>query len=421
VAHSGVAVETEREARRDSGPSRPPVIILNLFYTGLGIARDLAGRGVRVIGLSAHRRIFGNYTRFCDVRFSPNSQEEPEQLLQYLLEAAPELQGSVIFPTRDADVLFMDRFRHELEPHYRLAIPPHDAFVRTVDKYSLVQVATQVGVPVPRTAVIARREDLADVNDDIGFPCVVKPVSSVQWRVGDNWSRVGGRKAFRVDSAEQLRQEYERLQAVSPELLIQEMIPGPADQIVVLGGYVDEKSEPLGYFTARKLLQSPDDFGTGCLVQSEPIPEIVDPTLKLWRALNYQGMAEVEYKYDPRDGHYKLIEINTRHWDQHQLGRASGINLTWAAYCHLTGRPAENMLKPVQRAQWVAEDTLLLHLLGAVIRPQQRTPHLWQKLSRPRMYGISAWNDPMPSCRYFVTVIFPQIVRGVFKKIRGES
>ncbi|HZU41526.1 MAG TPA: hypothetical protein VE994_02560 [Terriglobales bacterium] len=415
------AVETELEARKDRGASRPPVIILNLFYTGLGIARDLAGRGVRVVGLSAHRKIFGNYTRFCEVRFSPNSQEEPEQLLGYLLQAAPELHGSVIFPTRDADVLFLDRYRDELEPHYRLAIPPHDTFVRTVDKYSLVQIARAAGVAVPRTAVVSRREDLLRIAREVGFPCVVKPVSSVQWRVGDNWTRVGGRKAFRVDTAEQLRDEYQRLEQVSPELLIQEMIPGAADQIVVLGGYVNEKSDPIAYFTARKLVQAPDDFGTGCVVQSEPIPEIVEPTLKLWRALNYQGMAEVEYKYDPRDGQYKLIEINTRHWDQHQLGRASGINITWAAYCHVSGQPCEDMLKPVQRAQWVAEDTLLLHVLGSMVRPQQRTPHLWQKLSRPRIYGISAWNDPMPACRHFVTIIFPSIVRGVFKKIRGES
>ena len=421
MPYSGVAVETEREVRRDTVPGRPPVIILNLFYTGLGIARDLAGRGLRVVGLSAHRKIYGNYTRFCEVRHCPNSQQEPEQLLDYLLEAAGDLHGAVIFPTCDADVVFMDRFRSRLEPHYRLSIPPHDTFLRTVDKYSLVKVAMQAGVPVPRTAVIARGDDLSRIAATVGFPCVVKPISSVQWRMGDNWSKVGGRKAFRVDSLEQLRREYARLEEVSHELLIQEMIPGPADQIVVMGGYVDANSEPVGYFTARKLVQAPDDFGTGCVVQSEPIPEIVENTRKLWRALKYEGMAEVEYKYDPRDGQYKLIEINTRHWDQHQLGRASGINLTWAAYCHVTGRPVENMIKPVQRAQWVAEDTLLLHVLGSLVRPQQRTPHLWQKLSRPRMYGISAWNDPMPSCRYFAAVVFPNIVRGVVKKIRGES
>jgi len=80
----------------------------------------------------------------------------------------------------------------------------------------------------------------------------------------------------------------------------------------VLGGYVDEHSEPLAYFTARKILQFPDDFGTGCLVQSESLPELVEPTKRLWLALQYEGMAEVEYKHDPRTDEYRLIEINTR-------------------------------------------------------------------------------------------------------------
>src|SRR5215467_8491991 len=75
----------------------PPVIVLNLFYSGLGIVRQLSGTGVRVVGLSAHPEIFGNFTRLCEVRRAPNSQEQPEQLLRFLQRAGPELQGGIIF------------------------------------------------------------------------------------------------------------------------------------------------------------------------------------------------------------------------------------------------------------------------------------------------------------------------------------
>src|SRR6202035_1814639 len=115
----------------------PPVVILNMFYSGLGIARDLAGRGVRVIGLSADRKVYGNFTRLCEVRFAPNSQENPEELAEFLLRSSNDLWGAVIFPTRDADVLFLERFRSELEPRYRLAIPPSRCLRRTINKYEL--------------------------------------------------------------------------------------------------------------------------------------------------------------------------------------------------------------------------------------------------------------------------------------------
>ena len=56
-------------------PMRPTAIVMNLFYTGLGIARSLGERGIPVIGLSAHRGIYGSYTRYAEVRSSPDSRE----------------------------------------------------------------------------------------------------------------------------------------------------------------------------------------------------------------------------------------------------------------------------------------------------------------------------------------------------------
>ena len=93
------------EAASEPAGGLPPVIVLNLFHSGLGIVRQLSGRGIRVVGLSAHPRVYGNYTRLCEVCFAPDSQDQPEELVAFLLCAALHLRGAVIFPTRDADVL----------------------------------------------------------------------------------------------------------------------------------------------------------------------------------------------------------------------------------------------------------------------------------------------------------------------------
>lgn len=413
-----VPPRVETQAAHGQGPA--PVIIMNLFYTGLGIARNLAGRGLRVVGLSADPAIYGNFTRFCEVRFSPDSRERPEELAQFLLRVVGEFPGAVIFPTRDFDVLFLDRFRAELEPHYRLAIPPRPCLLRVVDKHALVEAAEEAGVPVPRTTVLRSAGELARVLADVGFPCVVKPTSSVHWRKAGNWERVGGRKAFRVDTAEELRREYENVAAVHPEILVQEWIPGPTRDIVIFGGYADEHSQPMAYFTARKIIQAPDDFGTGLVVESDDIPELVAPTLRLWRALGYQGMADVEYKRDARTGEFRLIEINTRHWDWHQLSRASGINLTWAAYCHLTGRPL-TVRAPIARARWIAEDALLSHALRGLYRRELGVRELWKELSGRRMYGIFAWDDPMPWARYSLAVLLPAMSKQIWNRIRRRG
>ena len=399
----------------------PPVLILNMSYSGLGIARNLRGRGMRVVGLSSGSGACGNSTRLCEVRFTPDSQNEPEALTEYLLRSAHEFSGAIIFPTRDADVLLLDRYRERLEPHFRLAIPPRDCLRQVANKYNLVKLAARVGVPIPRSALVDSIEGLTRIPSEVGFPCVLKPVSSVHWRRSDHWKKVGARKAFLVRNMDELETEYAAVATVHPEVLVQEWIPGDTNQIVVLGGYVNENSAPLGYFTARKVVQSPDDFGTGCLVENVAIPVILEPTERLWRALHYEGMAEVEYKRDLRTGEFKLIEINTRHWDWHQLGCASGVNLSWIAYCHLAGRPEAPVHPKAAPAKWVAETDLFYYFARGVYRRELKAKKLWEDLSGPRIYSIFAWKDPLPSLRHWLTEYLPALGSQIVDKFRGGN
>jgi D-aspartate ligase len=410
------------QPRRTGGGGNPAALVLNLFYSGLAIARDLAPHGVRVIGLSANRKIYGNFSRFCETRFIPDTQESPDDLAKVLLDYAPELQGSIIFPTRDADVLFLDRYREALEPYYCLNIPPRDVLMRVLNKYELVRAAIRAGVPVPRTALVSSHAELRDVETNVGFPCVLKPVQSVQWRMGDSWNRVGARKAIQISNPDELRREYDLVSAVNEQVLIQEMVPGPAENIVILGGYVGSDSKPLAVFTARKLVQTPDDFGTGCVVEAVDIPELHAMTARLFAELEYQGMAEVEYKQDSATGEYKLIEINTRHWDWHQLGNASGINVSLAAYSHLAGKPyAPGRVDRSARARWIGEDAFLMYALRNLYWRRIGFRDLLRKIRGHRMYGVFAWNDPIPFIRYFFSVMLPEVASAIFNKIRGGS
>ncbi len=417
-----IAVENARlTPAAETAVGLPPVIVLNLFHSGLGIARQLAGTGVRVVGLSAHPRIYGNFTRLCEVRVAPNSQEQPQQLADFLLQIGPELHGAIVFPTRDADLLFLDRFRSDLEPFYKLAIPPRQVLFRVLDKAALSEIAMRAGIPVPRTTVVADRAQLQSRAESVGFPCVLKPVSSVHWRQGTNWKAVGGRKAFRANSLVELQQLYERISRVQCELLLQEWIPGATDQILVWGGYARRDLEPLTYFTARKLIQCPDEFGTGCVVESDQLPDLLEPSVRLCRALAYEGLAEIEYKRDTRDGTLKLIEINPRHWDWHQLGSASRVNLTWAAYCHLSGRRIEPVSPPIQRVKWLAEDAFLTHALASFYGGQLSLRQVWSALAGKRTYGMFAWNDPLPFLRYSVATLLPSLASAAVRKVRGSG
>ena len=65
------------ELGKKGGQGRPPAVVMNMFYTGLGIARSLGEHKIPVIGLTSQRGIYGNFTRYAKTVFCPDSRREP--------------------------------------------------------------------------------------------------------------------------------------------------------------------------------------------------------------------------------------------------------------------------------------------------------------------------------------------------------
>lgn len=317
---------------------RPAAVVLNMHGTGLGIARNLGRQGIRVIGVSTRADAPGAASRYCEHRVGPDSAEAPERLLEFLLDLGRrEAQGAVLFPTRDADVVFVDRHRAALEEAFAIPQPAHEVLETILDKDRLATVAKAQGVDTPVTVRVSSSADLGRVPALMPFPVVVKPVYAHQWRLPAVWEAVGRRKGIRADTPEALGGAYARVAPHTPEVLVQEWITGEEDQFFVLGAYVDRTGRVRGSVTAQKRLQYPPQFGLGCLVRSVRNDEVRRIGTQLLEGLGFTGIAEVEFKRDARSGRYRLVEVNPRHWDQHTLAAACGVNLTHLAYRDLTG------------------------------------------------------------------------------------
>jgi D-aspartate ligase len=393
-----------------------PAAVMNMFYTGLGIARSLGPRGVRVIGLSA-TRIYGNHTRYAEIRRCPDSRDNPAELLQFLLDMAREIGGPcVIFPTRDDDARFLDRYRAELDGRFISVLPSPGALRNCLNKFESYRCAMEAGVAAPKCAIVDNERDLKQVAAGFRLPIVLKPVSAHQWRQAGHWKLVGARKAIAISSAEELVAEYRLISRADPRVLIQEMIPGDDSQLMIAAGYVDRSGNWSAGFTAQKLAQVPAGFGTGCIVQAVNRPELIEPTCRLLKAMNFTGIAEVEYKWDAASRQYQLIEVNPRPWDQHVLGRVSGVDVIHLAYCDHAGLPRPAVAPVRAGTKWIAEDTLVSALLRFAWR---RHPQFWRllRLTRgKRIYGIWSASDPMPSVAYLM-VFLPGLIGTVLRRL----
>jgi predicted ATP-grasp superfamily ATP-dependent carboligase len=387
-----------------NGPAT--AVVMNLFYTGLGIARSLGERGVRVVGLTAERGVYGNFSRHVKAVRCADSRTRPEALLNQLLDLGRQFRHrSVLFPTRDHDLIFLDRYREELAPHFLPVMPRREALSCCLDKWETYLHAKRAGVPTPRCWLVGDEAELRACARELAYPCILKPLASHHWHGARNWELVGARKAISVESEEQLLREYAVIARVEPRVLVQERVAGGDDCLVIAACYIDQQSIFRAGFNTQKLVQVPAEVGTGCIVQSADRPELFEPTVRLLRAMAFTGIAEVEYKWDAAAQEYKLIEVNPRPWDQHRLGAACGVDLVYQAYCDHAGQPVPMAPVRYSAQKWIAEDALLMAVLRLLWRREPGVRSLLRQARGRKQFAIWSAKDPLPFLAYLVGLI----------------
>jgi D-aspartate ligase len=344
-----------------------PVVVLNTHHSGLAIARDLAPLGIRVIGLTAIASFPGNRSRLLEYRAAPDSLTEAAALFELLLKLADELRlRAVLLPTRDHDINFINQHRAALEERFLIAQLPPDGIERVMNKDVLAAAAREAGICVPAGVTIRHPSEL-DSARTLRFPCICKPLYASQWRRAGLWEAVGRQKALRVESYAELEAFYRTFADLDPLVTVHEWIEGGEESLQIFGSYTLRDHAVAAFFTARKRLQYPPLAGTGIVVEALTIPDLERPSRTLLRGLGFRGISEIEYKRDQRTGQLYLIEVNPRHWDQHGLGSAVGVNLSEALYRDITGQPIRVMRQTTERVRWVAEAEYARHLARCVL------------------------------------------------------
>ncbi|GIW46029.1 MAG: hypothetical protein KatS3mg077_3311 [Candidatus Binatia bacterium] len=119
---------------------------------------------------------------------------------------------------------------------------------------------------------------------------------------------------------------------------VAENIPGEPDQLYTVGCYSNREGKVLRCYTGRKITQYSYHHGMASVAESLELPRaVVHAACNLLEGARFHGIAQVEFKYDARDGQYKLLEINGRSWLWVKLAAYSGVNLPLIQYCDLTG------------------------------------------------------------------------------------
>jgi len=340
----------------------PPVVVLDGEQrAALAVVRSLGKHGCTVhVGSSTARSLGGGS------RFAATESRLPDPLagsesyavaVRQLLEAS---RAGVLIPTTEASTLAIlerqDLFAGIVTPTSNLT-----RFLRASDKQLVLTLAMELGIAVPRQwSIPPGGEPPSGISRD-QFPIVVKPARSV---MGEDGHRLKGNVAF-ADSPEALRG---MLSAHAGAVLLQERIEGPGLGVFLLrwGGQV------LASFAHRRIREKPPSGGVSVCCESVALPPaLLKRSTALLEALDWNGVAMVEYKHDSHSGRDCLMEINPRFWGSLQLAIDAGVDFPWLLLQAALGRS----VTPVHhwrvglRSRWILGE--LDHLIARLRRSRR--------------------------------------------------
>jgi predicted ATP-grasp superfamily ATP-dependent carboligase len=345
------------------------------WVNGLAAIRSLGRHGLRVLALDHRPYALGFRSRYAEPRLAPDPLDDEEGFIEALGSIAEETDAVLpVFPTHDEHVNAIARHADVLAERYRFPFPSWEVLERIQSKRHQLETAEAAGLPVPRTILPTSLDEALAAGDDLGYPLVVKPSANVGFR------RSHRRQLFRCETPAELERAYEAAAPYEP--MVQELIPGGDEELYTLGSYVSPDGEALGLFSGHKLRQTRGFMGSARIGEAVWVDEVVEEGLAFLRALGYHGISQVETKRDPRDGRYKLMEINPRLWQWHSLAAACGVDLPYIAYRDLVGEPLPPARMHGDGKRWAI--TLMAGSSLALERP-------------PYVDAVFARDDPKPA------------------------
>jgi len=322
-----------------------PAVVLKLdpnvlHHGGLGVIRSLGRLGVPVYGVHEGPWAPAASSRYLAGRmFWQPPPDDVDRITAGLLELGHRIgRPAVLLPTDDAGAIFLAEHGGPLRERFLFADPPADLPRQVAGKYSLFQLCRDLGVPSPRAMMAWSAGEAADFAATAGFPVIGK--LTTPWRAAARHDGPPLRSTTIIHNRAELAEAWLRCTEAGLGLMLQEYLPGVPGQDWFFHGYCDTAGRCQPAFTGVKDRSYPAYAGLTSLGHAVPNTGLRDQLTGLLGTLDFRGIADLDLRFDPRDGQYKLLDFNPRLGAQFRLFEDSaGLDVARAAYLDLTGQP----------------------------------------------------------------------------------
>jgi hypothetical protein len=293
--------------RRRALPANPRVLALGIVPSlTWSVTRCLARAGMRPVVLGSQRVSPLAWVPECTyvplegVRWT-NGEIEP-CILDQVERVCRAYEIDQVVPVDFPTVLLLSRYGRALSAAPVSAVPNPETMLALHNKWHFSCAIARMGLPQPRTELAHCARDL--LCTQLAFPIITKPVD--RWAsVGFQIHRTEGELARRV-AAGALHADY--------PLLVQEYVPGKDVGFAFLARH--------GELVAHAAFEQP----RRAVRRYFDAPALRRSVAILLAATGYHGVGEIDARYDPRSGEYRLLEINPRFWASLMYAEHAGMN-----------------------------------------------------------------------------------------------
>lgn len=368
-----------------------PAIVFGGGINGLGVTRNLGRVGVDVYCVveGVNPVVF---SRYCHKHFLiPNFAQGKNQFRFLLKELSKKTTSRpVIFATCDISTLILSDLKREMKDDYCFVMPDRKVAEKLVMKTKFYESLIQNNVLHPKVFVPKGIRELKILSKELVYPIFIRP------SISQDFSTLFHKKGFLANSDRELLRYFTIASEHKIDVMLQETVPGPDTNIYGISGFFNRQSKPLAFFAYRRLKAWPPVFGNNSLMESISLSELSYPKEIITRyleRLGYYGIMEAEFKLDPRDSRFKLLEVNARSWWQNSFPTKCGLNIVLKAFLDAIGEETEYSEAYTIGLKWVE----FVSYLRSSVFDKKITRCDWIKsLKHVRDFSYFDISDPFP-------------------------
>jgi len=381
---------------------KPVAFILGKYITtGLGVCRCLGKVKIPVVWLDSSPKQIGFSSKYCIGKKCPNPKYNENKYVDFLLEIGEELnQKAILFPIGDIEVFTLLKNKKELEKYYHFPMSDLNVTDNFLNKRLFYKLLEKESIDFPRTFFPKKLSDLKEIGNRISYPCLMKPAYSASFVIDFNT------KMFSVKNSNQLNILFKKANSKNHDIIIQEIIPGDSTCMYGFNGYFDKNSNLNGFFSSRRIREWPKKAGCACFIEELYVPELSDITSKIVKKINYFGIVDCDFKKDPRDGKFKLLDLNPRFWMQISLPERCGINLPFIAYMETLGKSVKKVKSNIKNIKWIFMIDDIKSARISISTGEISILNWLSSLKGKKEFAIFNISDPYPSLSLIINTFF---------------